>query len=75
MNAADDYPHLSQWPHQFLLRELTRTRLRPGAARHESPATSSPHEISNLGSPSRLKPRTWVRLSNRQMPHGERSGA
>jgi hypothetical protein len=44
--------------HQFLLRALTRTRLRPDAARHEPPATStsnlgspSPHETSNLGSP------------------------
>jgi hypothetical protein len=33
--------------HQYLLRALTRTRLRPDAARHEPPATST----SNLGSP------------------------
>jgi hypothetical protein len=38
--------------HQFLLRALTRTGLRPGAVRSALPATSSPHETSNLGSPS-----------------------
>jgi hypothetical protein len=40
--------------HQFLLRALTRDRLRPGAARYESPvmpAAPSPHETSNRGSP------------------------
>jgi hypothetical protein len=44
------------WERQeFLLRALTRTGLRPGAARNESqvtPATPSPHETSSLGSPS-----------------------
>jgi len=38
--------------HQFLLRALTRTGLRPGAASHAPPATSSPNETSSLGSPS-----------------------